>query len=221
MAPYSSILPCKIPRTEELGWLQSKGSQKAGHDRAHMHACLFPLQDQKSQGGQSSIKTCYHFPPCSLVKEFGTLLYGGRGRSLGSLKLFLWSVNQLCTAGHDCRNWGLGIGQPVLSPSWVPSRLTVGSRRGWGLDGLTILCLLIREAWCAAVHGSQRVEHNWATELMQFRLPIYITFFLWFIYTFPTQNSCVSNRINFSPTHTHRVSAYKMFWRSLGGWRRQ
>ena len=81
--------------------------------------------------------------------------------------------------------------------------------------------VLDREAWCAAVHGSQRVEHNWAAELMQFRLPIYITFFLWFIYTFPTQNSCVSNRINFSPTHTHRVSAHKMFWRSLGGWRRQ
>ena len=24
-----------------------------------------------------------------------------------------------------------------------------------------------REAWCAAVHGSQRVRHDWATELNQ------------------------------------------------------
>ena len=123
MAPYSSILPCKIPRTEELGWLQSKGSQKAGHDRAHMHACLFPLQDQKSQGGQSSIKTCYHFPPCSLVKEFGTLLYGGRCRSLGSLKIFLWSVNQL---SGTCI-----LFFPILSPCRVHSWAWLQKLRAW------------------------------------------------------------------------------------------
>ena len=31
-ATHSSILTCKIPRTEEPGGLQSMGSQKAGHD---------------------------------------------------------------------------------------------------------------------------------------------------------------------------------------------
>ena len=34
MATHSSILAWKIPRTEELGWLLSMGSQRVGHDWA-------------------------------------------------------------------------------------------------------------------------------------------------------------------------------------------
>ena len=37
MATYSSILAWKIPWTEELGRLQSMGSQKVGHDYTHTH----------------------------------------------------------------------------------------------------------------------------------------------------------------------------------------
>ena len=32
MATHSSILAWRIPRTEELGWLQSMGSQRVRHD---------------------------------------------------------------------------------------------------------------------------------------------------------------------------------------------
>ena len=32
MAAYSSVLAWKIPQTEELGQLQSMGSQRVGHD---------------------------------------------------------------------------------------------------------------------------------------------------------------------------------------------
>ena len=32
MATHASILPWKIPRTEEPGGLQSRGSQRVGHD---------------------------------------------------------------------------------------------------------------------------------------------------------------------------------------------
>ena len=34
MATYSSILAWEIPGTEELGWLQSMGSQRVRHDIA-------------------------------------------------------------------------------------------------------------------------------------------------------------------------------------------
>ena len=31
-ATHCNILACRIPWTEELGWLQSMGSERAGHD---------------------------------------------------------------------------------------------------------------------------------------------------------------------------------------------
>ena len=37
-----------------------------------------------------------------------------------------------------------------------------GDNRGW--DGWMALLVMDRQAWRAAVHGSQRVRHNWATE---------------------------------------------------------
>ena len=37
MAPHSSILAWEIPRTEELGRLQSTGPQRVGHDRVTEH----------------------------------------------------------------------------------------------------------------------------------------------------------------------------------------
>ena len=40
MAIHSIILTWKIPKTEEPGGLQSIASQRVGHDRACMHACI-------------------------------------------------------------------------------------------------------------------------------------------------------------------------------------
>ena len=37
VAPYSRILAWKIPWTKVPGRLQSMGSQRIGHDRAHTH----------------------------------------------------------------------------------------------------------------------------------------------------------------------------------------
>ena len=37
MATHSSIVACRIPRTEEPGGLQSMGSQRVGHDQAYTH----------------------------------------------------------------------------------------------------------------------------------------------------------------------------------------
>ena len=45
MATHSHVLAWRIPRTEELGWLQSIGSQRAGHDWSDLaHSiCLHTL----------------------------------------------------------------------------------------------------------------------------------------------------------------------------------
>ena len=44
MATHSSILVWRSPWAEEPGGLQSMGSQRVGHDRAHTHACIVYTQ---------------------------------------------------------------------------------------------------------------------------------------------------------------------------------
>ena len=41
MATHSSILACKIPWTEEPGWLQYMGLQRVGHDLLELFAISF------------------------------------------------------------------------------------------------------------------------------------------------------------------------------------
>ena len=48
MATHSSIFAWEIPQTEEPGWLQSMGLQRAGHDWARTHKQLNTLN---SKGG--------------------------------------------------------------------------------------------------------------------------------------------------------------------------
>ena len=43
MAAHSSILAWRIPWTEELGGLQSMGSQRVGHDADHIRMTFFFL----------------------------------------------------------------------------------------------------------------------------------------------------------------------------------
>ena len=62
MATHSSILAWEIPWTEELSGLQSMGSQRVGHDRAHTQAPIFLCPDTP----KPQIKSYVH---CMLISD--------------------------------------------------------------------------------------------------------------------------------------------------------
>ena len=100
----------------------------------------------------------------SQVKEFSAFLCMGRCKSLGSLKSYLWYAPQLSGVSIlsflilsflRVHRWGWLRWLPGrwtwqwaahLSPSWVPSGLTVWVAVMWWLDGCNVLCLLVWQA---------------------------------------------------------------------------
>ena len=65
VASCSSILAWQIPWTEELGRLQSMGSQRVGHDQwlnacTHTHICVYTLNNQVTRGVDTVSTLCSH-----------------------------------------------------------------------------------------------------------------------------------------------------------------
>ena len=76
MATHSSILAWRIPWTEELGGLQSLGSQKVGHDWATKHRCIYILLFPEPS--ESELETCAFSPigvSVIFLKNKGILFY--------------------------------------------------------------------------------------------------------------------------------------------------
>ena len=55
MATHSGILAWRIPRTEEPGGRQSRGSHRAGHGCTHLHDTAAFRGKQDSAGDESSV----------------------------------------------------------------------------------------------------------------------------------------------------------------------
>ena len=89
-----------------------------------------------------------------------------------------WLIGKDSDAGRD---WGQ-----------EEKGMTEDEMAGWQhqLDGCesewTLKLVMVREAWHAAIHGSQRVGHDWATELNWTECPVMLNIFsyahLLFIY---------------------------------------
>ena len=161
MAPYSSTLAWKIPWTEGPGGLQSMRSLGVGHDWATSLSLFTFLHWRKK----------WQPTPVFLPGESQAAVYGV-AQSRTRLKRLSSSSSSICLATsceeltHWKRLWcwkGLGAGGEgddrgwdgwMASPTWW-TWVWVNSGSWWWTGRPGVLRFM----------GSQRVGHDWATEL--------------------------------------------------------
>ena len=113
MAPCSSILAWKIPRTEEPGWLQSMGSQRVGHIWAHTVLLTILALSY-------NVLAFVGFPSSSAAKEAGCnegdpSLIPGLGRYTGKGIVYPLQYSWASPVTQLVKNL------PVVRETWVQS----------------------------------------------------------------------------------------------------
>ena len=157
MAPHSSPLAWKIPRTEEPGGPQSMGSLRVRQDSAtslslftfHFHAL------EKAMATHSSV-LAWRIP--------GTAEPGGLP-SMGSHRVgHNWSdLAAVAAVGFPGGSDGKESACDAGDPGSIPGSGKLPGWREW--QPIPVLLLgesMDRGAWQATLHGVQRVRHDWA-----------------------------------------------------------
>ena len=84
MAPHSSVLAWRIPRTEEAGRRQSMESQRVGHDWVTNTFTLYSREEIK-HWGKGWKQGCKNVPEISVPYLFKCIKYVGRTHSFKQL----------------------------------------------------------------------------------------------------------------------------------------
>ena len=140
MATHSSTLAWRVPWMEEPGGLQSMRSWRVGHDWA-TSLSLFTIMHWRRKWQPTPV-----FLP---------------GESQGRRNLVGWSHR----VGHDWSDLAAAAEFHLYTYYIFFIHSFIHFREGTATHSFS--CLenpMDRGAWCATVHGSQRVGHDWVTK---------------------------------------------------------
>ena len=121
MATHSSILAWKIPWTEEPGRLQSKGSQRVGHDWVTEHARSGNTRQSSSSWSVGVLR----FPVLLLVSGLVPVFDASLGCSLA----------QLCRAGLNEVKSGVAGGSSATEKHSLRGKSSLGKFPRWTFGG--------------------------------------------------------------------------------------
>ena len=153
MAPHSSTLAWKIPRTEEPGRLQSMGSLRVGHDWSNLAAAEAAAEDQNQHVTNETVLRCgtkNWLNLTSTYKKNNALQWGRVFSKLESTPCFTIGFKHLA---------GLGVAELP----WEPGAVLALWMSGTGIEGQCTSS--------SSVAGNQDscIRHYWEQPMQKIR----------------------------------------------------